>query len=336
MSISVLRAGLLTTVQDKGRFGYRKEGVIVGGAMDLFALRIANLLVGNEEGKAALEVTLMGPSILFETETLISICGGNLTPSVGGKELPLWRPVYIQAGQMLEFGACQSGARAYVAIAGGIEVPVVMQSRSTYLRAGLGGLEGRALKEGDKLYNGTLTERSAAYMEYMASNAGSQPFQAADWYVGDRQFPAYAKNPVIRVLRGREFEWFTEESQETFFTAPFRVTSQSDRMGYRLKGTKLDLKAEKEVVSEAVTFGTIQVPAEGDPIILMADCQTVGGYPKIAQVVSMDLPVLAQVKPGTTVQFKEVSLQEAEDLYIWKEMEFGKMAKGIELFLSNI
>lgn len=337
MSIRILHPGLLTTIQDKGRYGFQQQGVIVSGAMDAFALRAANLLVGNEEHEAAIEVTIMGPAMRFEADLLISICGGNLSPAVDGCPIPLWRPVSVKSGTTLEFGACRSGARAYVAVAGGIDVPAVMRSKSTFLRADIGGFHGRALQKGDVLHPGALSSRAAHYAKCLTGRRGTRPFHAAEWFIGGSLMPAYAANPVVRIIRGRQYEQFTERSKQLFLTSSFQVTPQSDRMGYRLNGPALECNERDgaEFISEAVSFGTVQVPYDGNPIILMADCQTIGGYPKIAQAVSVDLPVLAQVKPGETVRFAEISLQEAEKLYIRREMELEKMAKTISLYLKE-
>lgn len=337
MSIRILHPGLLTTVQDKGRFGFRRQGVIVSGAMDGFAQRMANLLVGNEEYEGVLEVTLIGPSMLFEADMLISVCGGNLSPAIGGIPVPLWRPVYIKAGETLKFGACRQGARAYIAIAGGIDVPNVMHSKSTFLRAGLGGFDGRALKAGDLLRHGTPSVEAVHYAEGCSKRWGPRPFYAAEWFPGNGLLPAYAANPVVRIMRGRQFGQFTEQSKKLLFACEFKVTPQSDRMGYRLQGPVLERNESDrlESISEAVSFGTIQVPPEGNPIILMADSQTIGGYPKIAQVATVDLPVLAQVKPGEAVSFAEISLQEAERLYIRRERDIMMISKAISLYLKE-
>ncbi|KEQ25492.1 5-oxoprolinase subunit C family protein [Paenibacillus tyrfis] len=334
MSMQIVNPGLLTTVQDKGRFGFQRQGVIVSGAMDMFALRAANALVGNEDNAAALEITLMGTVIRFESDSLISICGGNLSSAIEGEPVPLWRPLLIREGSMLEFGPCRSGARAYLAVAGGIDVPPVMHSRSTYLRAGIGGHEGRALKADDRLGCGLPSEPAAGYLKARQSALRTRRWLAAEWFMGNEALPAYGNDPVIRVIRGREYDAFTEESQAAFVTRSFRISPQSDRMGYRLQGETLAFKESLETLSEAVSFGTVQVPPEGNPIVLMADRQTIGGYPRIAQVITADLPVLAQAKPGDSIRFAEVSLREAEELYIRKELEFERLTRAIKLYLK--
>ncbi|SEB72923.1 biotin-dependent carboxyltransferase family protein [Paenibacillus sp. GP183] len=335
MSLHIINPGLLSTIQDLGRFGFQNQGVIVCGAMDSFALRAANVLVGNGQGEAALEITLLGPSIRFEAETLIAICGADLSPIIDGQPVPLWRPVLVKTGKVLEFGACMQGTRAYLAVAGGIDVPLVMESRSTYLRAELGGLDGRAMKAGDVLLSRSVSEIPKNYIKKSLRALKSRPFAAAPWFIGSPARPAYAREAVIRVIRGRDFAYFTEDSRNAFVSQPFRVTPQSDRMGYRMEGPVLELESPLEPISQGVSFGTVQVPSEGNPIVLMADRQTIGGYPSIAEVATVDLPVLAQVKPGEYVRFTEISLEKAEELYIDMEQSFDLTAKAIGLYLMK-
>ncbi|GAB7387938.1 5-oxoprolinase subunit PxpC [Bacillaceae bacterium] len=329
MALKIIRPGLHSSIQDLGRYGYQKYGVGTSGAMDSFALRTANLLVGNEEGEAAIEMTLIGPAVRWEADALMAITGGDLSPTIDGHPVPLWRPVYVKKGSVLRFGACRSGCRAYLAVAGGFALPEEMGSRSTYLRAGIGGYRGRALREGDVLPWGTPTPQGLSLMRRLARAALSLPFSATDWYVSCELLPGYAENPMIRVMRGNQFDCFTAESRNDFFRHPFQVTPQSDRMGYRLRGPSLQLSDPLEMVSEAVANGTIQVPPDGNPIILLADRQTTGGYPKIAQVATVDLPVIAQVKPGEKIRFQEISLQEAEELHWAREKDMEWLKQGI-------
>jgi antagonist of KipI len=329
MSVGIIRGGLLTTVQDLGRYGFQKHGVLVSGAMDAFALRLANLLVGNEEGAAALEITLMGPTLRFEQPTLIAIGGAYLSPKLDGKPVPEWRPVWVRAGSQLTFGAPVAGCRAYLAVAGGFAVPEVLGSRSTFLRGGIGGHEGRALAAGDLLVIGTPSVAAVQRMEQLECFAGNEPFAATDWVVSSHLLPDYSKNPVLRVMRGAQFDAFDEASRAHFIGNSFRVTPQSDRMGYRLQGDSLKLVEPLEMISEAVTAGTIQVPSDGNPIVLLADRQTTGGYPKIGQIATVDLPLIAQVKPGDTVRFQEISLSQAQELYVQRERELELFKQGI-------
>ncbi|MFC0560253.1 5-oxoprolinase subunit C family protein [Halalkalibacter alkalisediminis] len=335
MSMKILRPGLLTSIQDLGRVGYQKYGVIMSGAMDPYALRVANLLVGNDEGEAALEITLTGPSLKIEQDILIAITGGELSPTIENKPIPLWKPVYVKKGSVLQFGPCISGCRTYLAIAGGIDVEEVMGSCSTYLRAGIGGFHGRALEVGDVLEFRAPSERSLLLIQQLLEKSDDL-FSTTTWSVSKEFFVPDKKNNTIRVILGSHYEHFTKESKRVFFEQAFTVTPQSDRMGYRLSGDPLELTHSFEMISEAVSLGTIQVPPDGNPIILLADRQTTGGYPRIGQVASVDISLLAQVKPGERIQFKEVSVQEAEETYLNREKDFKELRAGLNLkFLVN-
>ena len=331
MSIRVIRPGLLSSIQDLGRYGMQKHGVIVSGAMDPIALRIANILVGNEEGEAAIEITMLGPKLQFEEDSLIAICGGDLSPAVDGQAIPEWRPVYVKKDSVLSFGGVKTGCRAYLAVAGGFNLPKVMDSRSTYLRAGIGGYQGRSLLEGDVLQVRDPSYLAVRRMGRLSDKAGSNAASYTDWVVSKEVLQAYQEKPDIRAIIGGQFDWFTEESRKQFFKDEFLITSQSDRMGYRLGGPKLELSEPQELISEAVTAGTVQVPSDGNPIVLMADRQTTGGYPKIAQVATVDLPVLAQVKPGEKIRFREIRLEEAQVLLRTREIEIQLLKQGVSL-----
>lgn len=329
MSLLITKQGLLTTVQDMGRFGSQKYGVIAGGAMDPLALRIANLLVGNNEREAGLEITMVGPEVIFDSPSLFSICGGDLSPRLNGFPLPPWKTVYAQKGSQLQFGKLKQGCRAYLAVAGGLDVPLEMNSRSTYLRAGIGGYQGRALRAGDVIPTGSPSSRSLYLMEKLRREEGEASCVVSRWSAAQDVLPSYSPEPTIQVIEGEEFHLFDEESRRCFFNEPFVLLPQSDRMGYRFSGSTLKLKEEKEMISSAVTFGTIQVPAGGNPIVLMADRQTTGGYPKLAQVISADLPLLAQVNLGGKVRFRHISLREAQKQYIIQELAIKTLRSGL-------
>lgn len=329
--ITIAKPGLLTSVQDLGRYGYQKFGVITSGVMDPVAHRIANLLVGNDEKEATLELTLLGPDMEFSEDTLISICGGNLSPSIDGKSVKLWRPVWVKAGSKLKFGGCKTGCRAYLAVSGGFEVPEVMNSKSTYIRAGIGGFNGKALQNEDELEIGPPSELSANISKILDDQIEDRKFAEMQWTISSEFTASSASKPHVRVMKGRQYDWFTTDSQMKLFTEPFEVTSQSDRMGYRLKGPELSLEKEQEMLSEAVSFGTIQVPSEGNPIVLLADRQTTGGYPKIGQIATVDLSIMAQLKPGDKVQFVEVSHKVAQQLYLDREKKIHQLKQGISL-----
>lgn len=313
--LTIRKGGMQTTVQDLGRSGFQKYGVVAAGAMDPYALRMANLLVGNEENNAGLEITLVGPEIQFEEDALISICGGDLSPQLDGTAVGLWKPLEVHKEQILTFGTPRRGSRAYLAVAGGIDVPEVMDSRSTYLRAALGGFNGRALKAGDQLAIGS-------------TNRPNLSGDGDSWFMPS---PFYSSKPVIRVMAGRQFDLFSKESRERFFSDSFSMSSHSDRMGYRLNGPHLELANKQEMISEAVAFGSIQVPPDGKPIILMADRQTAGGYPKIAEAITVDLPLISQLKPGDRLRFIEVSVEEAQRLLRLQECMINCLKNAIRL-----
>lgn len=334
MSIEVLKPGLLVTVQDLGRTGYGKYGLGRSGAMDGFAHRVANWLVGNAESEAALEVTWSGFSVRFRQSMLVSITGADLSPESGGTPVLMWRPVWFRQGSELAFKRPVSGCRAYVAVAGGVDSPQVLGSRSTHLRAGIGGLNGRALQAGDVLHNkdsgrfGSPAASSRDFAEHVF-------FRAARWSAAPR--PGYIRgNQAVRVTRGRQYDDFRAADLRRFFEDSYRVKPESDRMGYRLSGPRLELRTPREYLSEGVADGTVQVPADGQPIILMADRQTLGGYPKIAQVVSADLPKVAQLSPGDAIRFREVSLDEAEQLYLERERGLRRLKTMIDVRLEGM
>lgn len=332
--ITIIKPGLLTSVQDLGRHGYQKYGVIASGAMDTLAHRVANLLVGNEENTPTLEITLLGPTIHFDEDALIAICGADLSPAINGKRVRTWRTILVKKGSELQFGQCLSGARAYLAIAGGLCVPPVMGSKSTYLRAGIGGFAGRALTEGDQLPIGMANGLSRKMKRYFTRFLEGD-FTDAGWSVAARLIPCYQKGYTIRIIKGRQYGSFTDDSVEKLVTEAFTVTSQSDRMGYRLEGPALALKDRREMISEAVSFGTIQVPPDGQAIILLADRQTTGGYPKIGQIAAADLPLVAQAKPGDTLRFKQISLEEAQKSYLERELDIQQLKHGIYLKITQ-
>ncbi|GEN83383.1 KipI antagonist [Sporosarcina luteola] len=328
--ISVTKPGLHDTVQDLGRYGYQKHGVVAGGAMDSFSHRIANMLVGNDETAATLEITLIGPSLLFEEDAVIAIGGGDLLPMMADMLVPMWRPVFIRKGCELRFGAARTGCRAYLAVAGGFAVPVVLGSRSTYVKAGLGGVEGRALKKGDVLHVGKETSLVKKLKKRLPSK---EPIYAAGWGIAEKHLPVLSTPYEIRVMQGKQYEWFDEESKHRFWNESFIVSSQSDRMGYRINGPLLKLNEPRELISEAVTYGSIQIPSDGNPIVLAADRQTTGGYPKIGQLSSVDFMKLAQAKAGDRLSFKEVTVEESQRLFEKRERDLKMLRAAIRVRL---
>lgn len=295
--ITVIKPGWFTTVQDLGRYGYQQYGVPVSGAMDRYSYILANRLVGNQDQDAALEITLNGPELLFENDSLIAVTGADLTPSVNGIGIPLWTSVRVEGGSRLTFGARRAGARSYVAIAGGIDVPVVLGSRSTHTSSQTGGMKGRALEQGDVLIGRAPFPHTCATIGHC---------------VPERLRPVYTTLTTLRVLPGPQRSSFSEHALEVLTTSPYRLSSQSDRMGYRLVGPKLAHTGQGQWISDGTAMGALQVPPDEQPILLMADRQTTGGYPKIAVVISVDLHLAGQLMPGDTVAFRMTTLSEAQ------------------------
>lgn len=325
MEMRIVRAGQLTTVQDLGRRGYRAAGVPLSGAMDPFALRIANSLVGNAESAAALEFALVGPEVEFSTDTIIALGGADCAG------LSAWKPIAVAAGARLALGECVRGCRGYLAIAGGIDVPPVLGSRSTYVRGGFGGFQGRPLQEGDVLAIADRRVGSAADMERGAA-AGPVPEAATHgdqrvttWRIDPRVLPAYAAAATVRVLPGAQAREFGATLLETVF----HVSPQSDRMGLRLAGPAIARSSAEELLSSVVLPGTVQVPRDGQPVVLMADAQTIGGYPQAAHVIAVDLPVVAQLRPGDTIRFVEVTLEEAHRLTLVRDRALAMLREGL-------
>ena len=321
MICHILHPGQLATVQDGGRVGHQAQGIPVAGAMDELSLRLANVLVGNEEHAAALECTLVGPTLRFDEHTLIALGGADLGVTADGVALPLWRPIGIPAGTTLNAASAVRGCRGYLAVAGGIDVPPVLGSRSTYLRASLGGVEGRALRRGDHLPLGAPTELGLRIGAAVTRGRGRDRVVIATWRASPSLVPFYTGAATVRVVEGEHARLLTPDSAERMWSTEFRVGAQSDRMGYRLESgdSPLVLGAPCEILSEAVAFGTVQLPPGGNPIVLMADRQTTGGYPRIGEVASVDLPLVAQLKAGDRLRFRPVSLDEAQRLYLARE-----------------
>lgn len=293
-ALEILQPGMLTTVQDTGRYGYQRFGMPVAGAMDGFALRAANRLVGNADRAAGLEITALGPQIRLLDDVCVAIAGAAVAPLLDGEAVPMWQPVMAPAGSLLAFQAPRDGLRAYLAVAGGVAVPAVMGSRSTYIKAGIGGHEGRALAAGDVL------------SAYEAAGAVS-----AHRRMPDGGIPTYGGKAELRVVLGPQNAAFTRQGIRTFLTAEYAVSIHSDRMGYRLEGPAIEHMDGADIISDGAPMGAVQVPGDGKPIILLADRGTTGGYTKIAAVISADLDKVAQAMPGGAIAFRAVSLDEA-------------------------
>jgi antagonist of KipI len=300
--VRVIRPGLLTTVQDRGRWGYQSQGVSVAGPMDLQSHRIANALVGNSADVATLEVTLLGPELEFGDERLVAVAGAQFELTIDGQPVPTHAPFTARSSSRLQFGPRARGARAYLAIAGGIDVPPVLGSRATHLVTRTGGFEGRALAAGDCLPLGEErgARRTAAFVAAFEAGVIGQP-------------------ATVRILPGPHLASFLPEALDALQSGPYRVGNDSDRMGFRLDGPVLKHAGGADIISEATLLGALQVPASGQPILLMADRQTSGGYPALATVISADLRVVGQLAPGDTVAFNVCSAGEAMAALIIEE-----------------
>lgn len=301
-SIIIRSAGALTTVQDQGRYGYQRYGMPVSGAMDIFSCKLANLLVGNNALEACLEATVTGPEILFTDKGAVALCGADLGPMKNGVPVRMNKTIEIKSGDTLSFRGLKKGCRCYIAFAGGINVPPVMGSRSTYLRAKTGGLGGRALKAGDELPLGVI-ENQIRILE-----------------IPGKLLVSYKSSQTIRICPGPEINRFGPEGIQQLLTSEYIITNNSDRMGYRLEGNVIKHKSSTaDIISAGISAGTIQITGDGQPVILMADRQTTGGYSRIANVISADLTLVAQMIPGDRIRFREISIGEAQELYIARE-----------------
>jgi antagonist of KipI len=314
VSLRILRPGLLTTVQDRGRHGLQHIGVVACGAMDPVALELANGLVGNAADAAVLEITVVGPEISFEADVLVALTGAEMEARVGGMPLPANRPVLLPKGTVLNTRRATLGSRAYLAVAGGIVLAPVLGSRSTYLPARFGGFQGRALKAGDLLpLAENVSSLSLKRYEKLKNKRIQSGLRTVGWSAPALTLPA--REPiVIHAMEGRHHAHFDAASRRAFFDATWRVTPDSNRMGFRMAGPVLAREEAAEILSEPACLGTVQVPAGGLPIALMADHQTTGGYPKIAEIAAADVPRLAQLAPGGTVQFARCTLEQAGEL----------------------
>jgi len=305
MAIRVGQPGLLTTVQDTGRFEEYAIGMPPSGAMDTFSYQVGNYLVGNEEGAAGLEITYFGPELEFTEDTVVAVTGAEMPPKINGEEAPAWEALAVEAGDVLSFDYLKSGARSYLAVAGGIDVPMFMHSRSTYTLIGLGGLEGRALQEGDELQVGKTEDRTGR----------------VGMAVDKEQIPAYGRETELRVIIGLASYRLTEESMEEFLNTEWTVTTDADRVGYRYRGGEIKFIEREQpagagadqanVVDFGYPIGSIQVPGGVEPIVLMNDAVTGGGYATIGTVISADRDRLAQTRTNDKTRFRSVNLEEA-------------------------
>lgn len=314
--LHIEQCGFLTTLQDTGRKGYLQYGVSKGGVMDLFAAQLANTLVGNATTAAVLEITQSPHRFRFLKDTILAFTGGGLQPQIDDVSIPLHQPVFIAAGTVTNLKQPMPGFRLYLAVAGGFAADQFLESSSTDLLLTAGGLNGRALKKEDVLQqHNKLSALQQSLLNVLKAGAAIE-----------LPVTAFEYSAFIRVLQGPEWHFLTNESQILFCNTSFTVTANSSRMGYRIKGIALPANQSCNIISSPVTQGTVQLTDSGEMILLMADAQTVGGYPRIAQVCAADLSLLAQKKPNDRIQFQIVSLQEAEELYLQQQNELKKIA----------
>lgn len=305
MSIKVITPGMLSTIQDGGRKGFAAIGFNASGVMDVRSYHIANALVGNFTDEAVIEMTYLGGSFKFLESNYIAITGADMSPKLDGVPVEMYTTVFVKQDETLTFSAAESGMRAYIAVRGGIDVPVIMGSRSTNLKCKLGGLDGRPLKAGDIVPCRDVYDE---FHKHLIHSAPKEDFGSDEI--------------TVRVLLGPQDDYFTDHGIKTFLNSTYTVTNESDRMGCKLSGEKIEYKNTVDIISDGIVFGSIQIPRTGNPIIMLADRQTTGGYAKIATVISVDLPLLAQARPGTKVRFELIDRQKAERLLKQEQKEF--------------
>jgi antagonist of KipI len=333
MRIVFKKAGLLSTVQDLGRVKYLAQAVPVSGMMDQVSARIANKLVGNMDNAAVIEFTYGGIEFTAVTDLLIAFSGLGKSIKANNDQIPFNKPVFIPAGAMVSIQNHASNCRIYLAIAGGWDVPVILESRSTFLTAKFGGFEGRRLKDNDELKSiKSLSDSAKAMMQELK---GSK-INYTNWGINPKEFAAIGSK-TIRVIAGNEANWFDDQSIQNFYSMPYKLTSNCNRMGYHLEGVPLSRNefGNKEMLSTAVTPGTIQVTGNGSLILLMADCQTTGGYPRIAKVAEVDMPLCGQLKAHDVIHFEQINWNEAEMLYLKQEKNMLLSGLAIKLKYQN-
>ena len=320
MSILFRKSGLLTTIQDLGRAGFRRFGINPNGAMDKTAVRLINILLGNDETEAAIEMHFPAPEILFEEDAVIALGGAEFGAKLNESSIENWRVFFAEKGSVLKFEKKIFGSRAYLAVQGGFQVEKWLGSASTNLTANIGGFEGRALKNGDRLHFNQRTKDKGLRTKQKISN---------------NIIPFYSRFPTVRITAGAEFPLLTALSEQNFLKETFTISAKSDRMGFRLEGEPLYLLEQKEMLSSAVNFGTIQLLPDGQMIILMADHQTTGGYPRVGHVVEQDLPLLAQLGAGDKVGFHLIAVKEAENLQLEFERDLSFFRIGCKFALNR-
>lgn len=310
--IKIINPGFLTTIQDNGRIGYQQFGVPISGAMDIYSLQLANILVDNDKNEACLEMTMIGAQIEFNFDTAISITGANMSPEINFIKINMYETIYVKKGDVLRMSNAKDAARSYLSISGGFDIPKVLGSKSTYLRGKIGGYKGRKIKFGDEIvinekHELPISKRIPLNMK-----------------------PNYKNFETIRVIQGPEEEAFKSKGIKTFFENVYIITNQSDRMGYKLKGKKIKHRTKPDIISAGISLGTIQVPGNGQPMVMLQDKQTTGGYTRIANVITVDIPVFGQLKAGDKIKFEKIELLDAQKLSIKKENEIDNLINAFK------
>ncbi len=314
MGILFKRGGMYTTIQDMGRYGYQSLGFSTSGVMDKKAYTLANMLLDNDLGEAVIEFTMVGPSIQIQTDTFVAITGGSFSPRLNGDIVQENTAIQVHKGDCLEFGQAVKGSFGYIAFAGGIDIPKEMNSYSTNTKSLIGGFHGRKLKNGDYI----RLKESVTYLTDFLSR------KISDKYLD------YYNNNMVRVIPGPQDNCFTKKGIDTFYSSDYVLTAQCDRMGYRLEGSYIEHKnGSADIISDGICEGAVQVPAHGQPIIMLADRQTTGGYTKIATVISSDIPVLVQKRQNDVIKFKAIGIQEAQEIYMAQLKEYEDIKKQI-------
>lgn len=313
MGVLFLKGGLFTTVQDIGRNGYQKSGFHVSGVMDKRSFMIANLLVDNPENEAVLEFTMVGPTLKFTSDTIIAITGGDFGPKINEKEAPMYTAIYVHKDDILEFQYAKEGNWGYIAFSSRLDIPMMMGSRSTDIKCKIGGYHGRKLEKGDHIW---FRAKRRYLSSFLSRTIPQEHFEEG--------------TIKIRVVMGPQDDYFTQEGIQTFLTEEYSVTSECDRMGYRLEGEYIAHNDKgADIISDGIALGAIQVPSNGRPIIMLSDRQTTGGYTKIATVISVDIPKLVQCKEQTKICFEKISVQEAQKLYLEELKEYDSIREKI-------
>ena len=326
MNLRIIKAGVLDTVQDMGRYGWQHLGINPGGVMDKLSAKISNILVGNELNEAVIELHFPASAFFFEQPALIALTGADFSATVNGEEIPGFRPVIVSKYSILQFHRIASGARAYLSVHGGFDIPGWLNSSSTHLKAAAGGYEGRALQKDDEIRLRTTIDLSPILQK--------KELEALPWKTDDDWGDHNTEE--ILVLPGNEWDRLDDHSKEKFFEQSFLITTHSDRMGYHLKGDSLSTTTDEEIVSSAVSFGTVQLLPDGQLIVLMADHQTTGGYPRIAHVISAHHSRMAQTKPGDQFSFRFTDQQTAEELFIKQQQHLVQLQNACKFKLEQL